>query len=196
MSLTWTNRVRRVLTVAGTATAAVLALALPASAHTPIFLDETDVVPWTAPRLYNGDSNASFFGSIPNNHSWRTYQFTISDNTRGLDIATLVPDLAPENTLSPGNLPTLLVITPDFKAITIKANERTAVPVPALGHNYLQIAHYTGPSVLGTYSVIIAGAQPARFQISHGHHGVDWGGIEDAEAGTIEQIQEWYNTAP
>ncbi|MGI5520046.1 hypothetical protein ACQEUX_03745 [Micromonospora sp. CA-259024] len=77
--------------------------------------------------------------------------------------------------------------------ITIKATERTAVPVPALGHNDLQIAHYTGPSVPGTYSVIIAADDASRFQISHGHHGVDWAGIEDAEAATLGQIQQWYS---
>jgi hypothetical protein len=192
----WTVRLRRVLTVVGTSTAAVLALALPAAAHTPIILDGSDVVPWTAPRLYNGDSNASFFGSVPNDRSWRTYQFTISDTTRGLDIATLVPDLAPENTYDADDLPTVLVITPDYKVITIKATERTVLPVPALGHTYLKVAHHTGPSVAGTYSVLIGAGGPARFQISHGHHGVDWAGIEDAVPASLDQIQQWYNTAP
>lgn len=196
MNPTWTARLRRVLTVVGSSTAAVLALALPAAAHTPIILDDSDVVPWTAPRLYNGDSNASFFGSVPDDRSWRTYQFTIADTTRGLDIATLVPDLAPENAYSAADLPTVLVITPDYRVITIKATQRSVVSNATLGHTYLKVAHYTGPSVPGTYSVLIHADAPARFQISHGHHGVDWAGIEDAEPASREQVQQWYDTAP
>ncbi len=197
MSPQWIARLRRVLTLVGTTTtAAVLALALPASAHTPVMLDETDVVPWTSPRALDGNSPMSFYGSLSDSTSWRSFQFTIDDTAPGIEVNTFIPDLAPENTYAATGLPTVVILTPDHKVITVKPTMRIPVPIEEIGQNYLLVGQYSGPAVLGTYSVIVVSGQPARFNISTGHEGLPEGGIVNGEVATFEQIQQWYATAP
>lgn len=196
LSPKWTARLRRGLTLASSTTAAVLALALPASAHTPVMLDETDTVPWTSPRAVDGNAPMSFYGTLPNSTSWRSFQFTITDTAPGIEVNTFIPDLAPENTYAANDLPTVIVLTPDYKVITVRATMRIPVPIEEINQNYLLVGQYSGPAVAGTYSVVVVGAQPARFNISTGHEGLPEAGVVNGEEATFEQIQQWYATAP
>lgn len=195
MRISLSRGLRRTVTVAGTTVAAVLALALPASAHTPVLLDETDVIPMLAPLSVNGDDPISWYGTLPHPGAIRSYQFD-STAERPLNIELLIPDLAPENTLSTAAIPRILVIAPNARVTVISPSIREVVPIPEIDQQYLRVSAYTGPAVAGRYTVVITGLAPARFNISTGHHGVDFHGIQRGEVATFEQIIDWYNTAP
>jgi hypothetical protein len=195
MRISLSRTLRRTVTVAGTAVAAVLAIALPAAAHTPIMLDETDVIPWQAPLSVNGDDPLSYYGTLPHAGAIRSYQFD-SPAEHPLNFALLIPDLAPENQLSTAALPRIILIAPNAQVTVISPTVREVVSIPELGQQYLRVSKYEAPAVAGRYSVIITGLAAARFNISSGHHGVDFHGIERGQVATFDQVVAWYNTAP
>ncbi|MGI5519978.1 hypothetical protein ACQEUX_03380 [Micromonospora sp. CA-259024] len=195
MRTTLTRTLRRTVTVAGTTLAAVLAIALPASAHTSIVLDETDVVPWLAPLSVDGNDPLSYYGTLPQAGAIRSYQFD-SPGTMPLSFALLLPDQAPENTLPATQLPRILIVAPDGHVTVVSPTIREVVPIPEIGQQYLRVSKYDGPSIAGRYSVIVTGLAGARFNISTGHHGVSFHGIERGSVATTQQIIDWYSTAP
>lgn len=186
---------RRTLLIAGGTVGALLAFAVPAVAHTPVMLDKTDTVPALAPLAVNGDDPISFFGSLPRPGADRAFQFVMSAG-QTVNISTLLPDLAPENQLATCDLPRVIVVAPDLHVTVVAPTLRISVPIPELDENYLLINLYTAPAVPGTYSVIVTGLAPARFNVSIGTEGDDFHGILRGQVATIEQIQQWYATAP
>lgn len=186
---------RRAATVGGTALAASLGLALPASAHTPVMLDSTDVLPWISPLAQDGSDPIAFFGVLPNAGADRSFQFDMQAG-QTVNITTLIPDLAPENQLSDALLPQVAVIDPNFNVTVLKPTMHLQVPIPELNENYVILNNYLAPAVPGRYSVVVYGLAPARFNISIGTEGGDFDGIERGSVGTIQQIQQWYATAP
>jgi hypothetical protein len=195
MTLRWTQRIRRVFTVAGGTAGALIVLAVPAAAHTPVILDSTDTVPATAPLVVNGDDPVAFFGVVTHAGADRAFQFNMTAG-QTVSISTLVPDLAPENQLGTNCLPVVLVIDPKGHVTVVSPTMRTPVPIPELNENYLLINAYTAPAVTGTYSVVVTGLAPARFNVSIGTEGGDFHGILRGQVATVEQIQQWYATAP
>jgi hypothetical protein len=196
MIISLNRTLRRTLTVVSTATAMVLALALPAAAHEPVMLDNTDVIPWKAPLALNSDDPLSFFGVLPEPGAVRSFQLTSSGATP-VHVSVFVPDLAPENTLATARLPQVAVIAPDHQVTVIKPTMRVVVPIDEIDETYLLIADYNAPSAkTGIYSFLVTGTAPARFNVSTGIEDSGFHGLERGEVGTIDQIADWYATAP
>lgn len=195
MSLIPSSHLWRAVTVCGASLAAVVGLALPAYAHTPVILNWTDVVPSSSPLAVDGNDPIAFFGVIPHAGADRSFQF---DMTAGqtVSVSTLVPDEAPENTLAQGKLPDVLLIAPNGHMTLIKPTEHLAVPIPELNENYILLDDYSAPAITGTYSAIVVGAAPERFNVSIGTEGAGFHGLERGSVATIQQIQDWYATAP
>jgi hypothetical protein len=195
MKLIPASRLGRAATVCGASLATVVAVAIPASAHTPVMLDGTDTVPWTSPLALDGNDPISFFGVIPHAGADRSFQFHMTAG-QTVSVSTLIPDLAPENTLSADQLPEVLLIAPDGTPALIKPTEHVAVPIPELNENYVLVDDYSAPAVTGTYSAIVVGDAPARFNVSIGTEGGDFHGLQRGSVATLPQIQAWYATAP
>lgn len=195
MRISLARTLRRTTTIAGTTIAAVLAIALPASAHTPVMLDETDVVPWEAPLAINGDDALSFYGTLPTAGAIRTYQFD-STADMPLKLSVFVPDQAPENQLSDAQLPRILLIAPNAQVTVISPTVREVVPIEEIGQQYLRVSEYEAPAVAGRYTVVVTGLAPSRFNVSSGYEGGPFHGIQRGEVATFQQVIDWYNTAP
>jgi hypothetical protein len=195
MRLIPASRLGRAATACGASLAAVVALAIPASAHTPVLLDGTDTVPWTSPLALDGNDPIAFFGVIPRAGADRSFQFQMTAG-QTVSVSTLIPDLAPENTLTADQLPDVVLIAPDGSCAVVRPTEHIAVPIPEINENYVLVGDYSAPAITGTYSAIVVGAAPERFNISIGTESDDFHGIQRGSVATVAQIQAWYATAP
>jgi hypothetical protein len=179
----------------GVSAAALVAMAIPASAHTPVILNWTDIVPSTSPLALDGNDPVAFFGVIPRAWADRSFQFRMTAG-QTVSVTTLVPDEAPENTLTAAQLPDVLLVAPNGRITVIKPTEHIAVPIPELNENYIIVADYSAPAITGTYSAIVVGTAPERFNVSIGTEGAGFHGLERGSVATTQQIQDWYATAP
>lgn len=195
MTSRWFSSVRRLPWVAGVAVAAVIAVAVPAAAHTPVMINGSDTLPWIGPLALDGQDPIAFFGALPRPYQDRAFQFHMQAG-EAITILSLVPDEAPENQLATGDLPVVELVTPDGMVVPIKPDMRVPVPIAELNENYILLDDYTATAITGTYSVIVTGAAPARFNISIGTEGGPFHGIERGTVATTAQIQTWYATPP
>lgn len=186
--------IRRSLTVGVTAIAAVLAAAVPAVAHEAVRLDESDVIPFVAPLAVDGTDAINFFGVLPHGGAVRSAQFNMQAGQQ-VNLALIVPDLAPENTLATRDLPRVYLWAPNGTITPLTATERVPFTV-GHGMNLLRLLSYTAPASSGTYSIITSGRAPARFMVSIGEEGSVFDGIERGTVATEEDLGNWYNTAP
>jgi hypothetical protein len=189
--LQWIRRGRRTLTVAGAAFAAVLVFAGQAQAHTPVLLDSTDVLPWKAPLVLDGTDPISLFGTLPQGGAVRSAQLRMQAG-QALVVEYLIPDLAPENGLSTGHLPRMVIIAPDLAVTVLEPQTRN----PDVNPGFLRLNAYSATAVSGTYSLVVSGAAPARFLVVTGIEGEPFDGIERGSRATREQIDEWFATPP
>lgn len=195
MTRKWSSWVRRPTWIAGLAVAAVIAVAAPADAHTPVILNGSDWLPWTGPLAADGADPIAFFGALPRPFQDRAFQFHMRAG-EPITIIYLIPDEAPENQLSTRDLPVVTLLTPDGNIVPIKPAMREPFPIAELNENYIMLNDYTATAVTGTYSVIVAGAAPARFNISIGTEGGPFHGIERGTVATLSEVQTWYATPP
>lgn len=195
MTRKWSSWVRRPTWIAGLAVAAVVAVAAPAAAHTPVILNNSDRLPWTGPLAVDGADPIAFFGALPRPFQDRAFQFQMQAG-EPITIIYLIPDEAPENQLPTHALPAVTLLTPDGKVVPITPAMRVPVPIAELNENYILLNQYTATAVTGTYSVIVTGAAPARFNISIGTEGGPFHGIERGTVATNSQIETWYATPP
>lgn len=184
---------RRVLGVAGTAIAAVLALAAPAMAHTPIMLTSQDVVPWTSPLVVDGTDPVALFGELPHCASVRSAQFNMQAGQE-INLSYGVPDEAPENQMPLSSMPTIVLIAPDYKVTVLRAD--TSQPtVPEDGFQFIFVNNYSATAEAGTYSLmVIGGCAPLRFVVSLGLDPGDFDGVDRGSVATFDQFISWYTT--
>jgi hypothetical protein len=187
---------RRISTIAGTAVAAVMALAAPAQAHEPVLLDQTDVVPWTAPLIVDGTDPVATFGVLPRAHAVRSFQLDLRAGQR-LVAEYLIPDLAPENALSTADLPRVAIFAPNCTITLLSPNIREPHANPDPPQNYLVLRRFDAPAVDGTYSIVVTGRAPARFIVATGDDSSEvFHGILRGSVATDEQLVRWYDTPP
>lgn len=188
-------RFRRLITVGGAATAAILAFAMPAAAHNPVLLDGTDVLPSLSPIAVDGMDPFGFYGVLPTSSDVRSFQLTMKTG-EVLSVELTIPDLAPENQLSNDQLPRLTMVAPDGTTTVITPIVRVLSPDLESGMNFLMLNQYTGVAVGGIYSFTVSGGAPERFCVFTGLDDNQYHGIERGALATDEQIAEWYATAP
>ncbi|WP_326718399.1 MULTISPECIES: hypothetical protein [unclassified Streptomyces] len=189
---------RRFLSAVGVAVAtilATLAATMPASAHEPIELDSSDVLPWKGPLLLNGESPAMLFGTLPKSSTARSAQLHMTAGQQ-LIVNLAIPDQAPENQLTTAQLPTVTIVAPNLKVTQIKPTMRVPIKIFEGTLDALLLATYTGPAIDGDYSLIVTGGAPARFVVATGTEDVPFGGVKRGEVATEEAVLNWYNTPP
>lgn len=187
--------IRRLPVIAGMAVALLISGAASAWAHTPVMLTNGDRVPWVGPLALDGADPIAFFGALPQPHQDRAFQFRMQAG-EAITIINLIPDEIPENTLAAQDLPVVTLVTPDNKVVVIKPDVRVPIPIAELNENYIMLDFYTATAITGTYSVIVTGAAPARFNISIGTEGGGFHGIERGTVASDAQIETWYATPP
>lgn len=190
------RRLPSILATVAVAIAATIAAALPASAHEPVKLDSSDVVPWKGPLILDGQSPTMLFGTLPRAGAVRSAQLRLTAGQQ-LVVNLAVPDQAPENQLTPQQLPTVTIVAPDSTVTQVKATLR--VPIRIGEENPLAallLGSYSAPAVSGTYSIIVSGCAPERFAVATGVEGLPFGGIARGHVATEEDVLDWYNTPP
>jgi hypothetical protein len=188
-------RLRRLLTVGSTVLATVLALAAPASAHTPILLDESDQVPRVAPLIVDGTDGISIFGTIPRRGAVRSAQFALTAG-QPVSVTVAIPNKAPENTLAVADLPKVVLVAPDNSLIVLEPQIRVPAHDPELNLDFLVLRGYHATAVAGTYSVLVTSRAPSRFVVLTGIESEAFHGIKRGSVATDDQILHWYATAP
>ena len=177
-----------------TALTAVLAMAAPAGAHTPVHLDARDTVPWRGPLLLDGQSPTLLFGTLPRALATRSAQFTMQAGEE-VDVSVIVPNLAPENQLDQSSLPIALLVAPDGTTTLLSGDSRIPITTES-GMNLLLLKNYSAPAIAGTYSIVVTGLGAARFALSMGIEGLPFAGLERGSVATKQQVQHWYATPP
>lgn len=186
---------RSAIIVAATAMAAVVGIALPASAHTPVILTDHDQVPLLAPLVKDGTDPMGLYGVVNQANDVRSAQLRFTAGQE-VSIALLVPDQAPENALTPAQLPTVTVIDPKLHVTQLTPSLRVPITDEDSGNNFLLLLSYDTTAVSGTYSVIVSSHAPERFALSTGIESEEFHGIARGSVATEEEVSDWYNTPP
>jgi hypothetical protein len=82
-----------------------------------------------------------------------------------LEIQLLIPDRAPANRLSNGELPLVTVIDPAGRRTTLVIDERTPFYEPYSGTSYLYLARLSQTARSGTYQVIVTGRDSSKVPV-------------------------------
>lgn len=175
--------------------AAVLATALPASAHIPVMLNRHDVLPQRSPLAPDGTTSFAFYGTLDHAGDMRTVNITLKKG-QTFYFQLLIPDLAPETQLATMQLPRVLVIAPSGAVQLIQPTTRTYFYEPYTKTEYFILATDQEPAEQGTYTLITTGLAASRFVVATGLTERRTGTIERAKIATIPDVLAWYHTPP
>ncbi|WUH95296.1 hypothetical protein OG900_37490 [Streptomyces sp. NBC_00433] len=184
---------RSAAVVAAAAMASIAATALPASAHEAVMLTAQDRLPWVAPLVLQGTDPMGLYGTVDVSGDVRSAQlhFTAGEE---VSIALVIPDEAPENTLTKSQLPTITLIDPQLHVTEITPELRIPIVDDDSGNNFIILASYDTTAVTGTYSVVVSAHAPERFALSTGIEDTGFHGLARATVADEDAVQEWYDT--
>jgi hypothetical protein len=167
------------------------------SAHDPLILGPDDATPTDGPLLPDGTISFALYGVIEQPGESRAFRvrFAAGDPLR---VTVLIPDLPPENSLTPDQLPTLELTRPDGRTSQFSASMREPFAEPFTGTNYITYMRVDETAEAGEYAFIVRGEVPARFTVAVGEKeqfGTPVEGV-DNRAGGLTGVQAWYATSP
>ena len=179
---------------------AVLFGLLPASiakAHDPIILTSDQRTPSDGPLLLDGTISFALYGSLDARGETRGFRVNFNAGDP-LYISVLIPDLAPENTLTDALLPFLNVEDPNGAKVKLATTEKISFAEPYTGTNYVRLTEFASTAIGGTYSITIMGESSARFTVSVGEKemfGSPVENIANRELG-VGGVMAWYAGEP
>lgn len=187
---------RRILTVVASALALV-GLAAPAAAHTPVLLGSDDTVDAldTSPLAPIGTVSFAFYGRTSAVGDTRAVRIQLSGG-EPFHAQLLIPDLAPENEVPVPQLPRLSILGPDGAVTTLDNTARAPFFEPFTQTSYLTLADTASAAQAGTYTLVATGSAPARFVIATGDTEQFGAPLVNATAATPADVQTWYRTPP
>ena len=171
----------------------VLFMGTVASAHDPIILTDDQTAPESGPFLPDGTISFALYGSFAAAGETRGLRAQFVDGDR-LHVSLLIPDLAPENALSDGELPRLEIVGPDGERTELIPDLRREFAEPFTGTNYIELIDLVDTARTGIYSITVIGGAASRFTVSVGDKetfGTPVEGVTDRAAG-IGGVMEWY----
>jgi len=165
-----------------------------AAAHDPIILTSEQRTPAEGPLLVDGTVSFALYGSLETDDDTRGFRVNFNAGDP-LYISILIPDLAPENTLSEDSLPIVNVEDPDGVIVKLAVTEKVSFPEPYTGTNYVRLTELRGTAIAGIYSVTVTGDSPARFTVSVGEKemfGTPVENIPNRDLG-VAGVMAWYS---
>ncbi|GDX30733.1 hypothetical protein LBMAG14_12090 [Actinomycetes bacterium] len=140
----------------------------PAHAHQPVILDEGDGSPSSGPLLPDGTVSYAVYATVANKQA-RGFRFRLVEGDQ-LEVQYLISDEAPDNALTPKELPRVTLIDPKGRRSTLKVNERNEFYEPYSRKNYLYLSRIAEQGSPGTYRVIVRGrsVEPVETTIAVG----------------------------
>jgi len=141
--------------------------ALPAHAHQPVTLLNSDTTAARGPVLDDGTVSFAIrasFTKVGQKKGFRA-NFVAGDN---LEVQYLIVDKRPENRLKNNQLPTLLITSPSGKRTTLTISERTKFYEPYGMTNYLYLSRLSAIAEPGTYSFLVTARAKASITVAVG----------------------------
>ena len=171
----------------------VLMPASVASAHDPIILTAEQTTPASGPLLVDGTISFALYGSLEGPTDTRGFRVQFQQDDP-MYLSILIPDMAPENALEDGLLPTLEVLDPMGEVSTHEPTERVTFAEPYTGTNYVRLLQYEGVALGGIYEITIKGLAASRFTVSIGkieQFGTAVEDIDNRDLG-VAGVMDWY----
>ena len=141
--------------------------AAPASAHQPLILTSAHTNASVSPIIADGTISYAVTAKLTQNSLNRTFRFFLNQG-ENLDVQYLILDEKPENQLSISNLPSVSIVSPEGKAMTLKVNERTSFFEPFSKKKYLYLSRINQIGQGGIYTVTIKGKRASSVVIAVG----------------------------
>jgi hypothetical protein len=148
--------------------ALVLSLsALPAHAHQPVALLNSDTTPARGPLLDDGTVSFAVTASFKRAGERKGFRasFAAGDSVQ---VQYLIIDKRPNNQLKNKKLPTVVLTSPSGKRVTMRINERTKFFEPYGGTNYLYLSRFSAVAESGIYSFLITARAKSSITVAVG----------------------------
>jgi len=151
--------------------AAILALSLlgimPASAHQPVVLLDSDTTPAAGPLLVDGTVSFAIRAAFNKSGQKKAFRAALLEGDQ-LDVQYLIVDKKPENKLKNSKLPQLVITSPSGKRTVMKFTERTAFFEKWGRVNYLYLGRLSEVGEAGVYSFVATSRAKAEITIAVG----------------------------
>jgi len=140
---------------------------LPAIAHQPVILLNTDTTPAKGPLLLDGTVSFAVRATFTKSGEKRAFRAAFKEGDT-LILQYLILDKKPENSLKVSQLPQVSLISPKGKVTLLKINERTNFYEPFSKSNYLFLSRYQATADSGIYGISITSKSRAMVTIAIG----------------------------
>jgi hypothetical protein len=169
---------------------ATVAMAAPASAHQPVFLDERDPWPESGPLLVDGTISFAAYGMIDKPGATRGLSFNLKAG-QPLLVELLIPDQTPE---TGRELPHITVLDPDGVPTdpTVTLGERFDESFSKTSYRRIAKVESTATKS-GVWGAVVTGAVPARFTLVVGQRETR-GEVERNDG--VGSLATWWSTPP
>jgi hypothetical protein len=151
--------------------AAILALSLlgimPASAHQPVVLLDSDTTPAAGPLLVDGTVSFAIRAAFNKSGQKKAFRAALLEGDQ-LDVQYLIVDKRPENKLKNSKLPQLVITSPSGKRTVMKFTERTEFYEPYGRTTYLYLGRLSEVGEAGVYSFVATARTKAEITIAVG----------------------------
>ena len=151
--------------------AAVVALTMlglvPAAAHQPVVLLDTDTVPSAGPLLVDGTVSFAVRAAFSKAGQKKAFRAALQEGDQ-LDVQYLIVDKKPENKLKSSKLPQLVITSPSGKKVTMKFTERTEFYEPWGRTTYFYLGRLSEVGEAGIYSFVATSRAKAEITIAVG----------------------------
>ena len=140
---------------------------VPASAHQPVALLNSDTTAARGPLLVDGTVSFAVTASFNKAGERKGFRanFAAGDSVQ---VQYLIIDKRPENKLKNNQLPTIVVTSPSGKRLTLPINERTKFFEPYGGTNYLYLSRISAVAESGIYSFLITARAKSSITVAVG----------------------------
>lgn len=148
--------------------AALLSVSVvPAHAHQPVFLLNSDTTASRGPLLDDGTVSFAIYASFAKAGERKGFRanFAAGDS---LQVQYLIIDKRPENQLKSNQLPTLVITSPAGKRTTLKFTERTNFFEPYSQTKFLYLSRISAVAEAGTYSFLMTARTKASITVAVG----------------------------
>ena len=151
--------------------AAVIALTMlglvPAAAHQPVVLLNSDTTPTAGPLLTDGTVSFAIRAAFNKAGQKKAFRAALEDGDQ-LDVQYLIVDKRPENKLKNSRLPQLVITSPSGKKTVMKFTERTEFYEPYGRTTYLYLGRLSEVGEAGVYSFVATARAKAEITIAVG----------------------------
>jgi hypothetical protein len=151
--------------------AAVIALTMlglvPAAAHQPVVLLNSDTTPAAGPLLADGTVSFAIRAAFNKAGQKKAFRAALEDGDQ-LDVQYLIVDKRPENRLKNSRLPQLVITSPSGKKTVMKFTERTEFYEPYGRTTYLYLGRLSEVGEAGVYSFVATARAKAEITIAVG----------------------------